>query len=95
MKCPACHRSPVRTLETRGLRLGTQDAVRRRRECPGCGHKWTTVELPAPTGTLQIAVVPLAYVKQLQLLKALIDGMQEIQRTIEPLGTSEPGGEAS
>lgn len=98
MTCPHCHtRAPsaVRTLETRSIQIGDQPSVRRRRHCTKCDHKWTTVELPAPAGTLQIAVVPLVYVKQLRLLQELIAGLQEIRRTIEPLGVAEPGGEGS
>jgi transcriptional repressor NrdR len=39
--CPACH-SPTRVLESRASEGG--GAVRRRRECPSCGRRFTTYE---------------------------------------------------
>jgi transcriptional repressor NrdR len=41
MDCPRCHR-PTRTLETRRVEDGA--AVRRRRRCTECGHRFTTYE---------------------------------------------------
>lgn len=41
MDCPACH-TATRVLETRREDRGA--AVRRRRECPGCGERFTTFE---------------------------------------------------
>jgi transcriptional repressor NrdR len=40
MVCPACD-SPTRVSETRSARAG---AIRRRRHCPACGHRFTTFE---------------------------------------------------
>ena len=40
MNCPRCD-SPTKTLETRRVPDG---AVRRRRECASCGHRFTTYE---------------------------------------------------
>jgi hypothetical protein len=42
--CPACAAPypEVRVLSTRFRK--TDGAVRRRRECRGCGHRWTTLE---------------------------------------------------
>jgi len=45
MNCPRCDAS-TRTLETRRTPEG--DAVRRRRECPSCGHRFTTYERAVP-----------------------------------------------
>ncbi|HEY7267007.1 MAG TPA: ATP cone domain-containing protein [Solirubrobacterales bacterium] len=44
MHCPRCD-SPTRTLETRRVPDG---AVRRRRECTECGHRFTTYERAVP-----------------------------------------------
>ena len=44
MHCPRCD-STTRTLETRRVPDG---AVRRRRECPECGHRFTTYERAVP-----------------------------------------------
>ena len=43
MVCPACQ-SPTRVLESRSADAG--GAVRRRRECPSCGRRFTTYERP-------------------------------------------------
>ncbi len=44
MTCPRCD-SPTKTLETRRVPDG---AVRRRRECTECGHRFTTYERAVP-----------------------------------------------
>jgi transcriptional repressor NrdR len=48
VNCPRCD-SPTRTLETRGA----SNAVRRRRECSSCGHRFTTYERAVPE-TLEV-----------------------------------------
>src|SRR6266542_334162 len=58
MKCPACKSEDLRVLETRDL----DDAIRRRRECGACGHRFTTLErseaLPCPRcGTAETRVI--------------------------------------
>jgi transcriptional repressor NrdR len=45
MTCPSCERS-TRVLESRQAEAGT--AVRRRRECPTCGRRFTTYERREP-----------------------------------------------
>ncbi|MGH2356089.1 MAG: transcriptional regulator NrdR [Chloroflexota bacterium] len=40
MRCPACKSEDLRVLETRDR----EAAIRRRRECGGCGHRFTTTE---------------------------------------------------
>ena len=45
MECPRCQQ-PTRTLETRAAEVGA--AVRRRRECSSCGHRFTTFERRSP-----------------------------------------------
>jgi transcriptional repressor NrdR len=44
VNCPRCD-SPTKTLETRRVPDG---AVRRRRECTSCGHRFTTYERAVP-----------------------------------------------
>ena len=44
MHCPRCE-SPTKTLETRRVPDG---AIRRRRECTECGHRFTTYERAVP-----------------------------------------------
>ena len=41
MNCPACQHADSKVLETR---TGGHDAIRRRRECRECGHRFTTME---------------------------------------------------
>ena len=41
MQCPRCDR-PTRVLESR--RTGEDEAIRRRRECSSCSHRFTTYE---------------------------------------------------
>ncbi len=41
MNCPSCQHSDFKVLETRTT--GT-DAIRRRRECRACGHRFSTME---------------------------------------------------
>jgi transcriptional repressor NrdR len=45
MTCPSCERS-TRVLESRHAEAGT--AIRRRRECPTCGRRFTTYERREP-----------------------------------------------
>lgn len=42
MKCPKCQTDNDKVLESRTVRDGA--AIRRRRECAGCGHRFTTYE---------------------------------------------------
>ena len=41
--CPACETDTRYVLETRD----TQEGYRRRRVCPACGFRWTTIEIYA------------------------------------------------
>src|SRR5436305_3777631 len=45
MTCPSCQR-PTRVLESRRAEAGA--AIRRRRECPSCGRRFTTFERREP-----------------------------------------------
>lgn len=42
MKCPKCDRRENKVIDSREVRGGA--AIRRRRECLGCGHRFTTYE---------------------------------------------------
>ncbi|HEX4661980.1 MAG TPA: transcriptional regulator NrdR [Candidatus Saccharimonadales bacterium] len=42
MKCPHCHTIDSKVIESR--EAGEGDAIRRRRECQKCGHRYTTYE---------------------------------------------------
>ncbi|RDV82916.1 transcriptional regulator NrdR [Ammonifex thiophilus] len=42
MRCPFCHFADTRVVDTRSANEGT--AIRRRRECPRCGRRFTTFE---------------------------------------------------
>ena len=42
MKCPQCGADEDKVLDSRAARDGA--AIRRRRECDKCGHRWTTYE---------------------------------------------------
>ena len=42
MRCPRCHGLEDRVIESRTLAEGT--SIRRRRECTGCGYRYTSYE---------------------------------------------------
>jgi len=42
MRCPACSHEEDRVVDSRSAREG--EAIRRRRECVACGHRFTTYE---------------------------------------------------
>ncbi|MDY4919507.1 MAG: transcriptional regulator NrdR [Phascolarctobacterium sp.] len=42
MKCPFCSYHDSRVVDSRAVEEGT--SIRRRRECPGCGRRFTTYE---------------------------------------------------
>jgi transcriptional repressor NrdR len=46
MKCPKCGCDDVKVIDSRNVREG--NSVRRRRECPGCEHRFTTLESIVP-----------------------------------------------
>ena len=52
MKCPACKYQDSRVLESRPSQDGS--SIKRRRECPACGKRFTTYEV---VDTVPIAVV--------------------------------------
>ncbi len=42
MRCPACGHGEDKVIDSRSTKEGR--AIRRRRECQGCGHRYTTYE---------------------------------------------------
>lgn len=46
MLCPSCHAADTRVIDSRPAEAGT--AIRRRRECERCGHRFTTYERLEP-----------------------------------------------
>ena len=52
MKCPVCNSSDSRVLDSRPVDDGA--SIKRRRECPSCGKRFTTYEV---VDTVPIAVV--------------------------------------
>lgn len=52
MKCPACNSQDSRVLDSRPVEDGT--SIKRRRECPSCGKRFTTYEV---IDSVSIAVV--------------------------------------
>ena len=52
MKCPSCNRQDSRVLDSRPIEDGA--SIRRRRECPVCGKRFTTYEV---IDSVQISVV--------------------------------------
>ena len=54
MKCPACNNQDSRVIDSRSVEDG--NSIKRRRECPICGKRFTTYEV--------IDTVPIAVVKR-------------------------------
>ena len=54
MKCPACSNQDSRVIDSRAVEDGS--SIKRRRECPACGKRFTTYEV--------IDTVPIAVVKR-------------------------------
>ena len=54
MKCPSCNNQDSRVIESRSVEDG--NSIKRRRECPNCGKRFTTYEV--------IDTVPIAVVKR-------------------------------
>ena len=52
MKCPLCNNSDSRVLDSRPVEDGS--SIKRRRECPACGKRFTTYEV---VDTVPIAVI--------------------------------------
>jgi transcriptional repressor NrdR len=52
VRCPYCGARDSRVIDSR--ELGSGDSIRRRRECPACGRRFTTYERVEPSGLMVI-----------------------------------------
>lgn len=59
MKCPVCSCSDHRVIDT----TESGDAIRRRRKCDRCRHRWTTLERADVENTLQVQATDLAAIR--------------------------------
>ena len=50
MNCPNCHHTDFKVVDSREV----EDGIRRRRECLGCGHRFTTYERIQPAALFVI-----------------------------------------
>lgn len=72
MKCPNCHQSESKVVESRDVSTG--ESIRRRRECLDCGHRFTTYErLERPA----IVVVKKDGTRQMYDRAKLVSGLQK------------------
>ena len=72
MKCPFCGASDTRVLDTRTVGDGT--VVRRRRECPVCGSRFTTYERFEP---MKILVIKKDGRRELYQREKLLNGIMK------------------
>jgi len=80
--CPECGAPTSRVTDTRASKAGFQ---RRRRQCPHCGHRWWTMELPEAV----IAEFPhfvAALYEADHTIKTLISQVTEISGKIPKIG---------
>lgn len=70
MKCSKCNKGETKVIESRDVMDG--DAVRRRRECVGCEHRFTTYERPERP---QLIVIKNNGVRQLFSRQKLLAGL--------------------
>lgn len=72
MKCPHCHHCESKVVESRDVATG--ESIRRRRECLGCGHRFTTYErLERPA----LTVVKKDGTRQMYDRAKLVTGLQK------------------
>ena len=73
MLCPECKNNQIVTLETRPTK--DKDAIRRRRSCNSCNHRWVTEERIIETKR------SLAYKNKLHTFETLKNALEEILST--------------
>lgn len=72
MKCPNCQNLESKVVESRDVAMG--DSIRRRRECLGCKHRYTTYErLERPS----LVVIKKDGSRQLYDRQKLVSGLQK------------------
>ncbi len=75
MKCPACGRPNSRVVDSRPVEEG--NSIRRRRECPACGKRFTTFEV---VEAVQIVVIKKDGSKELFDRAKLMGGIMKATR---------------
>jgi transcriptional regulator NrdR family protein len=86
LPCPQCRRVESRVTETRAATVGEHQALRRRRTCLGCAHRWWTYELA------EEAVAPLhsgGARGELRLALAVISKLRQVIVTYDRRGKPE------
>ncbi|MDD3807522.1 MAG: transcriptional regulator NrdR [Candidatus Marinimicrobia bacterium] len=102
MKCPQCNQPDTRVIDSRPLTK--EIGIRRRRECPSCGYRFTTYEYIALSQVLVIKSngtreefnreklihsIQLSCTKRPVSLKTIQNIAYEIEQKIEQMGISE------
>lgn len=89
MECPSCHADESRVVDSRVAEEGT--AIRRRRQCLGCSHRFTTFErvdhAPLTVVKSSGAVVPFDRTKVVAGLAAATKGRRVSAETLEKMAT--------
>ena len=82
MKCPACSHSDSRVLDSRPVEDGS--SIKRRRECPSCGKRFTTYEV---VETVAINVVKRSGAREFFDAHKLAHGIERAcqKRPVDPL----------
>ena len=82
MKCPACNKSDSRVLDSRPVEDGS--SIKRRRECPSCGKRFTTYEV---VETVAITVVKRNGTQEFFDTHKLAHGIERacLKRPVDPL----------
>ncbi len=71
MRCPACGLEGDKVIDSRSVRDG--QAVRRRRECAQCQHRYTTYEVVERAAVLVSRIEPLNIIGNVGPLIGLFD----------------------
>ena len=82
MKCPACNNADSRVLDSRPIEDGS--SIKRRRECPSCGKRFTTYEV---VETVAITVVKRSGSREFFDANKLAHGIERAcqKRPVDPL----------
>ena len=86
MRCPECGHAGSEVVDTRRSeksRVSGTEAVRRRRECTGCGHRYSTVEVLADDwpGEEEFAVFAPEVLGAVDQIMSLLDARLEASET--------------
>ena len=99
MHCPYCHNTDSRVIDSRIAEDG--NAIRRRRQCPDCGKRFTTIETAALTVRKRSGVVqPFSREKVIEGVKKACQGRpissdllarlaQRVEETLRATGRAE------